>query len=187
MRSLLFAGGVDLNEENIAMTTVKRLALVFTILVSSVGCDQVTKEAARACLEPGSGVSFFGDLFRLQYAENTGAFLSLGSMLPEDLRFRVFTLANGLGLVCLLVFVLLRRNLLPANVAGLSLLIAGGVGNLIDRVSNQGAVIDFLNIGLGNFRTGIFNVADVAIMAGAALLLLAAYAQDNASDRERLE
>ena len=53
--------------------------------------------------------------------------------------------------------------------AGLLLFVAGGMSNLIDRIA-MGSVIDFLNIGIGPFRTGIFNVADVAIMAGVALL-----------------
>ena len=51
------------------------------------------------------------------------------------------------------------------------LFFAGGVSNWVDRVA-MGTVIDFMNIGIGPFRTGIFNMADVAIMAGAALLIV---------------
>ena len=51
-------------------------------------------------------------------------------------------------------------------------MLAGGIGNLIDRVFHGGLVIDFLNMGIGPVRTGIFNVADMAIMAGFALLIL---------------
>ena len=50
------------------------------------------------------------------------------------------------------------------------LFVAGGMSNLIDRVA-MGSVIDFMNVGIGSFRTGIFNVADGAIMAGVALLI----------------
>jgi signal peptidase II len=52
------------------------------------------------------------------------------------------------------------------------LLLAGGIGNLIDRLFHGGLVIDFLNVGIGPLRTGIFNVADVAIMAGFGILIL---------------
>ena len=52
--------------------------------------------------------------------------------------------------------------------------LAGGLSNLVDRIA-MGSVIDFLNIGIGPIRTGIFNVADVAIMAGIALLLVDQY------------
>jgi signal peptidase II len=55
--------------------------------------------------------------------------------------------------------------------AGLALLIGGGVSNLVDRIS-RGAVVDFLNLGIGSLRTGIFNVADMAIMSGIALLIV---------------
>ncbi|HWO14092.1 MAG TPA: signal peptidase II, partial [Polyangiaceae bacterium] len=52
------------------------------------------------------------------------------------------------------------------------LVAAGGAGNLVDRVVRDGRVIDFMNLGLGPVRTGIFNVADVQIMVGLGLLLL---------------
>ncbi|MHB9099271.1 MAG: signal peptidase II, partial [Syntrophales bacterium] len=46
-----------------------------------------------------------------------------------------------------------------------------GIGNLIDRILNDGAVIDFMNIEVGGLRTGIFNIADVVIMLGAGMLV----------------
>ena len=52
---------------------------------------------------------------------------------------------------------------------------SGGVSNFIDRASNNGAVVDFLNIGIGPIRTGIFNIADVAIMFGFALFIFGSY------------
>jgi signal peptidase II len=54
-------------------------------------------------------------------------------------------------------------------IAGAGIL-AGGIGNMIDRVTNAGKVTDFMNLGLGPVRTGIFNVADMAITGGAMLL-----------------
>lgn len=69
------------------------------------------------------------------------------------------------------VFVLVRRSLRPAFIAGFSLIVGGGIGNLIDWTFNNGAVIDFMNFGVGNLRTGIFNIADVAIMLGEGMLI----------------
>jgi signal peptidase II len=57
---------------------------------------------------------------------------------------------------------------------GLALLVGGAVGNLIDRVVYGGAVVDFVSLGLGPFRTGIFNLADVAITLGVVLVALQA-------------
>ena len=64
----------------------------------------------------------------------------------------------------------------PSSVSalGVALFVAGGASNLLDRIS-YGMVIDFMNVGVGPLRTGIFNVADVAIMLGAGLLLFERY------------
>lgn len=64
------------------------------------------------------------------------------------------------------------RDLRLAQVIGLLLVASGGLGNLLDRLFNQGAAIDFLNLGIGPLRTGIFNVADVLIIAGASTVML---------------
>jgi signal peptidase II len=60
-----------------------------------------------------------------------------------------------------------------------SLLIAGGVGNLIDRLVFSGRVTDFIHISIGPFRTGIFNVADVAGMVGAGLFFFQLFRRSN--------
>ena len=63
-----------------------------------------------------------------------------------------------------------ERNLIA--VWAMVLIAAGGMGNLVDRILRDGRVIDFMNLGLGPVRTGIFNIADVQIMVGLGLLLL---------------
>jgi signal peptidase II len=72
----------------------------------------------------------------------------------------------------MLVFVLASRRMNAVSIVGFSLVIAGGIGNLIDRIGNGGVVTDFMNLGIGRIRTGIFNVADVIIMIGVAVLLV---------------
>ena len=157
------------------MTYFQRLPLIAVIVLSTVGCDQVTKVAAKNYLAPAQSVSFLGDIFRLHYTQNTGAFLSLGAKLPVELRFWLLTVATGIMVTGILVFILSRRSLRPVVVIGSSLIIGGGLGNLIDRTFHNGAVIDFMNIGIGSLRTGIFNIADVAIMAGEGLLIFFAF------------
>ena len=70
-----------------------------------------------------------------------------------------------------LTFAARRGRWEGTRLLGAALIVSGGASNWIDRVAT-GSVIDFLNVGIGPFRTGIFNVADVAIVAGIALLLL---------------
>ncbi len=149
-----------------------RFALVGAILATSVGCDQVTKIAARQHLEGQGTQSFLGDTFRLTYTENYGAFLGMGSNLPDPVRNLIFVGLVSIFLVGFLVWILRTRELSRTALVSATLIIGGGIGNLIDRVLFDGGVTDFMNLGIGPVRTGIFNVADVWIVVGAAALLL---------------
>ncbi|HEV2700815.1 MAG TPA: signal peptidase II [Steroidobacteraceae bacterium] len=154
------------------MRALSRSLLVALVLVGCVGCDQISKAAARAYL-PGSGVhSFLGDTLRLQYAQNPGAFLSLGESLPPAVRFDGFTVAVGAIVVALLGWALLSQRLSWPTRLAITAIGAGGLGNVIDRLRFDGAVTDFLNLGIGSLRTGIFNIADAILMVGVIALLI---------------
>jgi len=77
------------------------------------------------------------------------------------------------------LFLALKRGLTSSVVVALSLILSGGVGNIIDRLSHDGRVVDFMNMGIGagrwSLRTGIFNVADLAIVGGLLLLVCFEY------------
>jgi signal peptidase II len=158
------------------MKLIKRIFLIAPVLLSSVGCDQITKNFARRGLANSEPIVFLNNVFRLQYAENPGAFLNLGAGSSENLRFWVFTLVVGLFLAVMLIYLLISPNNSKAKIVSFSLVLGGGVGNLIDRVFNEGRVIDFMNIGIGSLRTGVFNVADVAISCGVVWLFALTFA-----------
>ena len=139
------------------MKLVKRTLLIVLVLFSCVGCDQVTKNFARHGLANSEPIAFLNNVFRLQYAENPGAFLSIGAGSPENIRFWVFTLIAGAFLAGMLVYLLVSSNNSKVQIISLSLVLGGGIGNLIDRIFNAGRVIDFMNIGIGSLRTGVFN------------------------------
>jgi len=160
---------------------LKRILLMTLLIFFWVGCDRITKIIAREHLVDSPVQSFWGDLFRLQYAENSGAFLGMGAGLPETARFWIFIIAVGVVLLVLLVvlcWTLFSGSVHPSGVVALSLVLAGGLSNLYDRVFNDGIVIDFLNLGLGGLRTGVFNVADVGIITGVTLLLVGEFIRD---------
>ncbi len=159
------------------MSKFPKPVIILLITLSCVGCDQATKAIAKQYLAPGALLSFAGDTFRLQYAENSGAFLSLGASLPDPWRHLVFTVLVGIFLLGLLVYLLVSRSLPSAATICLSFVFAGGISNLFDRIAYDGRVIDFLNIGIGPLRTGIFNVADMAITFGALFLAFDTYRQ----------
>ncbi len=150
-----------------------RILTVASVLAATIGCDQVTKTLARQFLAHSPPHRFLEGALVLVYAENPGAFLGLGAGWPPEARLVIFTFLC-LSLVCLLLFYTLRDSALGlrATVA-LSLFAGGGVGNLLDRILRDGRVTDFLNVGLGQLRTGIFNLADFFTLSGCALLLLA--------------
>lgn len=146
-----------------------RLKWFAVLLVVVVGIDQWTKVYAVAHWKEQPPQRFLGDTFRIDYAENKGAFLSLFGNLQESLRFQILVVGNGIGLALIAGYLLMRPIPRWEFFAWL-LVLTGGIGNLIDRVRIN-AVIDFLNLGIGGVRTGIFNVADMAITAGFLMLV----------------
>jgi signal peptidase II len=146
-----------------------RLALIAAI-AATIGCDRVTKHLAATTLAGASSQSFLADTFRLEYAENAGGFLSLGADWPLAARTALFAVGTALLLLAV-VIVAIRRRYGGWTLVGLSVFVAGGASNWVDRVA-WGSVIDFINVGVGPLRTGIFNVADVAIMLGVGILLV---------------
>jgi signal peptidase II len=151
----------------------QRFALIVLTLATCLACDQQTKSFAAANLRGREPHSFLADTIRFDYAENRGSFLGLGDSLPASWRTAVFTYACTIGVAALLVYLFLAARLSPLQVLALSLISAGGIGNLLDRWICGGYVRDFLNLGIGPLRTGIFNIADAAMMAGCVLALYA--------------
>lgn len=151
------------------MNTPKRLLLVFAILFCCVGCDQATKSVAKAYLSEGHTVVLLGDTVRLELAKNYGAFLSLGASLGEASRGMLMSVGVGTVLAALLAYLFVTKPENPIVGVAVALIVGGGVSNLIDRLRYGGYVVDFLNVGIGSLRTGIFNVADMAIMLGVVL------------------
>ena len=155
-----------------SMKRMWRLSLAILILLSCAGCDRLTKNIARESLVSSPPISLLNDFVRFEYVENSGVLLGLGSNLPEESRFLLFVVFSGVGLLLILGYIARVDRLDLMLLIGLSLLAGGGAGNLIDRIFNNGAVTDFVRLGIGVLRTGIFNLADVAIVAGAAMILL---------------
>lgn len=172
------------------MSTAKKVALVLVVLVSCVGCDQATKGIARNVLVENEAHSYFADTIRVQLTHNEGGFLSLGASLPEP--WRQILLTGGvfvlLGILC---YAMLSKQSNAVTVLALALIFGGGASNLLDRLLYGGRVTDFLNVGIGSLRTGIFNVADIDITLGALILmaneLLSKGGSHGRSTRERQE
>jgi signal peptidase II len=153
------------------MSVARRVILVAFIFTTCLGCDQVTKSVAKDTLVSGHPVSLLRGFINLQYTENSGLMLGLGSSLPDSIRFWLFTVVVGGITLGLLSFVLASSSLGTNSSVALALVAAGACGNILDRIFKGNVVIDFVTLGFGDVRTAVFNVADVAILCGIGLLV----------------
>jgi len=159
---------------------MRKLLLVLALLVT--GCDQWTKHLARTHLDAPR--ELLGGTVVLWRAENRGAFLSWGSDLPDGVRIALLT--AGVAVLVVAAIVGMFKSVELTSGIALALIVGGGAGNLVDRVMRGGFVTDFLFVRAGPLHTGIFNVADVAVMIGVGLLLLGAANRGNASEEQRV-
>jgi signal peptidase II len=147
---------------------MRRLAVAIVIVVI-LGADQGTKSLARQHLRGKPSRHF--SAITLLYTDNRGAFLSLGENFPEEVRTIVFDVFVAIGLAVAAI-ALFRSKLQRGDDLALAAIIAGGLGNLIDRLRFAGRVTDFLYLGAGPLHTGVFNIADMAITFGVIWLMV---------------
>lgn len=160
---------------SVARARLVRLTTVLPVMAVTVGCDQVSKAAARSLLADAHPISYLGGVLKFTLITNAGAFLSLGARLPETVRFLIFSVGGSGVILAGLYYLLSKKRLSNPSVLALSFVLGGAVGNQIDRFLFQGAVTDFLFLSLGPVHTGIFNLADMAVLFGAAWFLVASW------------
>ncbi len=155
-------------------SSVNRRILLFCVLsLSLISWDRVSKDLAKEHLRDQPARSFLHDSFRLEYAENTGAAMSLADDLPPRAIFWWLGILPLAALVALFAYVVAHaRNFRTSTLMAFTLIFAGGVGNILDRLLFDRHVPDFMNVGLLSVRSGIFNFADLWISAGAAWLIV---------------
>ena len=151
--------------------------LITTIIaVILIAVDRITKNWAAQALASGD-IAVIDKVLYFRYTENTGVAFSMFS----DNRW-VLVGITSVMLIVALAFFLSGKIKDKLELFALSLIIAGGVGNLIDRLS-LGYVIDFIDVRIINFA--IFNVADMCITIGAILVCIAAFAAEKREKREQ--
>jgi signal peptidase II len=149
---------------------MKRYLLVIALLICSIGLDRWTKLLAIEHLKDEPMRDIVGRFFQLVFVENTGAFLSFGANFPDVVKLIVLTIMPAVLLGALLLYTLFSTQLNTWQVIAFSLISGGGISNLFDRIT-EGKVVDFMIMGIGSLRTGVFNTADVCIMIGLFMML----------------
>jgi signal peptidase II len=145
------------------------------LLVSVVGVvvilDQVVKALVRPRLELHESIDVISGFFSLTRVHNTGAAFGLMNNIDFPLKAAVLALLQTAALIGLTVYVAMLAPHQRLTRLGLSFVIGGAIGNLIDRVI-YGYVLDFFDFYSGGWHFWAFNVADAAINIGVALMIL---------------
>ena len=133
--------------------------------------DQLTKAAIQSNFSYGDSIPIIEGLFNLTYVRNTGGAFGLFAGAAENIRTPLFLLLPTLACIWLtwLIWVYQKKCLLSGMIY--SLILAGAVGNLIDRFA-YGYVVDFLDFYWGDSHFPAFNIADSSISVGAFLLIV---------------
>jgi signal peptidase II len=129
--------------------------------------DQLTKAWLVANVSPGEIVQVIGDYVRLVFSQNSGALFGL---------FRDNAVLFGLVSIAVIGLIVLYHARVGRSLylsIALGLLLGGALGNMTDRL-RLGYVVDFVDMGIGDFRWYTFNVADAAVSTSIVMLIGAA-------------
>ena len=145
------------------MISISYIALGVSALL--IGIDQILKVIVQANLQLHESVPFIPGIISFTYVENTGA--AFNSF--DGQRWFLIGL-TGLAVLFMLYLLAFRKLKNPVVIWHVAVILAGGVGNLIDRVFRDGSVIDYIEFKFVNFA--IFNFADCMVVLGVISLLV---------------
>lgn len=147
--------------------SAKRWALFAAIAIAVIVADQLTKSWIVNNIEKGHGFNVIGTWLNFVYGENSGI---LFGMVPQS--------AYAFAAVSLIVIVLIVAYHRKAGrgivmTVATALLLGGAIGNLIDRLV-YGAVVDWIDMGIGAWRFWTYNIADAAITTSLIMIFVTA-------------
>lgn len=148
---------------------MKKTLIIIILILVFLGLDLGTKYYAQAKLKDTSGVEVISGFWRFDYVENRNIAFSIGSQLPPGLKQPVIIAVNVFALIFLIIF-LFKSEKSVLLYSSAVLIIAGALGNLIDRIIN-GFVIDFIHWFYKGFDWPVFNLADAYVTVGMILLI----------------
>lgn len=162
--------------------SASKAAMFGGVLGSVLTLDLLTKLFIQRTLTLYQQVPIIGDYVRLTYIFNPGA--AFGIHLGDYSRF-IFLFLSLLALIALAAMYWVTPARDRIRLASIALICGGALGNLLDRVRSANGVVDFLDVGIGDLRWPVFNVADIAVTSGAIFLALSLWREEQQSDRSR--
>jgi signal peptidase II len=151
------------------MGKTRKLDVILPIVI--VVIDQVTKAIVRATLPLHESVTLIPNLVDFTHVRNTGAAFGFLDRVDFPYKTVVIALIATAALVGVAMYAASLAHHQFAARAGLSLIIGGAAGNLIDRLT-AGSVVDFVDVYWHSWHFWAFNVADSAITVGVAIMIL---------------
>jgi signal peptidase II len=150
------------------MKQIWRMSLMITTLII---LDQVTKGMVQSKFALGDSLPILDGFFNLTYVRNPGAAFGLGAQSHDIIRMILFKIIPVFACFGLLYWIWKTRNENKLLNLAYSLILAGAVGNLIDRIL-LGYVVDFLDFYYKTNHFPAFNVADSCITIAAGLIIV---------------
>ena len=140
--------------------------MYYLLILIAIVLDQVVKTFIRMNMSVHESIPVIENIFHITYVQNTGAAFSMFSGYTS-----VLALVTAIVTIAMLGYMYkVRKSAHVTLMLSLALIIAGGIGNIIDRVSLK-YVVDFLD-----FRVWpVFNIADICVCVGCGLLIIYAF------------
>lgn len=158
-----------------------KASLFVGVLAGVVSIDFITKELIQRSMSLYQQINIIGDYVRLTYIHNPGA--AFGINLGAYSRI-IFLVLSCIALAALAGMYWVTPSKDRSRLASIALICGGAVGNLLDRIRLSAGVVDFMDIGIGQLRWPVFNVADIAVTTGAIFLALSLWREEQQAERE---
>ena len=153
------------------------------VIITVVLLDVISKQVAVALLPPsGAPHLVISDLLRFSLVYNPGA--AFGLYLGDYSRWIFMALTFGALIILWRLYKQTASDEL-LRVLAISMVSAGAIGNLIDRVASERGVVDFIDVGFGMHRWPTFNIADMAVSGGAFLLAWVLWGEENREEQAK--
>lgn len=138
----------------------------YAIIAAVIFADQIVKFLVRSAMEVGDSIPVIGNFFSVTYVTNTG-----GAMSSFEGNVFLLIAIPIAAVIFAVIYIEKHRDIQNILLISILLIIAGGVGNLIDRIA-FGFVTDFLDFTSLPLWNWVFNIADIAICVGCFLLII---------------
>jgi signal peptidase II len=177
MQSTTGAGIVDGNATRV--WALPKVALFLGVVIGVLVLDISTKLMVQRHLYLYQQIDVIGEYVRLTYIYNPGAAFGI-SMGPHSRQ--IFLVLSLIALAALIGMYWYTPVADRVRLMSISLICGGAIGNLFDRVRQESGVVDFIDVGVGDIRWPVFNIADMAVTTGAIVLALSLWREEQGAD-----